>query len=116
MNPGLLGALLGGLAVVAGAFGAHGLRERLDAEQLGWWQTAAQYQMVHALALLAVAALIPGRSGGAAWCFVLGSVVFCGTLYGMALGAPRWWGAITPIGGALLIAGWFLLAWSLRGR
>lgn len=116
MNPGLVGALLGGLAVIAGAFGAHALRERLDAEQLEWWATAAQYQLVHALALLAVAALLPSRGGGASWCFLLGTCVFSGTLYAMALGAPRWFGAITPIGGTLLIVGWLLLAWSLRGR
>jgi len=112
----MIGALLGGLAVVAGAFGAHALKARLDPEQLEWWGTAAQYQLVHALAMLAVGALLPSRGGAAGWCFLLGTLVFSGTLYGMALGAPRWWGAITPVGGTLLIAGWFLLAWSLRGR
>ena len=108
------GAVLGMLAVAAGAFGAHGLRERLTPEALAWWETGAKYQIYHALALLAAAWLgsqVVGRMPGAAgWCFLAGTAIFSGTLYLMALGAPRWLGAITPIGGVLLIVGWLLLA------
>jgi len=104
------GAILGGLAVALGAFGAHALQSRIGAEALGWWHTAVEYQMWHALAVLAV-----GLSGLRwarlpAWLFAGGSVVFCGTLYAIALGAPRWLGAITPLGGLAMIAGWAVLA------
>jgi len=105
-----VGAILGGLAVALGAFGAHALQSRIGAEALGWWHTAVEYQMWHALAVLAV-----GLSGLRwarlpAWLFAGGSVVFCGTLYAIALGAPRWLGAITPLGGLAMIAGWAVLA------
>lgn len=104
------GAILGGLAVALGAFGAHALQSRIGAEALGWWHTAVEYQMWHALAVLAV-----GLSGLRwarlpAWLFAGGSVVFCGTLYAIALGAPRWLGAITPLGGLAMIVGWVVLA------
>ena len=104
------GAILGGLAVALGAFGAHALQSRIGAEALGWWHTAVEYQMWHALAILAV-----GLSGLRwarlpAWLFAAGSVVFCGTLYAIALGAPRWLGAITPLGGLAMIVGWVVLA------
>ena len=105
-----VGAILGGLAVALGAFGAHALQSRIGAEALGWWHTAVEYQMWHALAVLAV-----GLSGLRwarlpAWLFAGGSVVFCGTLYAIALGAPRWLGAITPLGGLAMIVGWVVLA------
>jgi uncharacterized membrane protein YgdD (TMEM256/DUF423 family) len=100
----LLAALSGALAVGAGAFGAHGA----SGAAVEWLKTGAQYQIVHA-----VAALIAVQSGarGPAWLFVTGGAVFAGTLYLMALGLPRWLGAVTPIGGALLIAGWLWLVW-----
>lgn len=105
----LLAALFGLLGVAAGAFGAHGLESRIGAEQLEWWGTGARYQQIHAVALLVV-----GWSAGewtrwkslAGWGFVLGMIVFAGTLYAMALGGPRILGAITPIGGLLLMLGW----------
>jgi uncharacterized membrane protein YgdD (TMEM256/DUF423 family) len=108
----------GFLAVALGAFGAHGLQARLavaadGAKRLGWWQTSAQYHLLHALAL-GVVALVAARvplarfAGGA---FVLGTLLFSGSLYVMALGGPRWLGAITPLGGLSLLAGWGLLAW-----
>lgn len=105
----LLAALLGLTGVAAGAFGAHGLESRVGAEQLEWWNTGARYHQIHAVALLVV-----GWSAGgwtpwkrrAAWCFVIGMLVFAGTLYAMALGGPRMLGAITPIGGLSLILGW----------
>lgn len=105
------GALLAGFAVLCGAFGAHALKQHVSAEALGWWQTAVQYQMWHALAVLALGL---SRSPGLrlpAWMMVAGTVVFAGTLYAMALGAPRWFGAITPLGGLEMIAGWSLLVW-----
>ena len=83
----------------------------LDATRLGWWHTAVQYQMWHALALVALAALpLPGRRAPAAL-LTLGICIFSGTLSVMALTDMRWLGAVTPIGGASMIAGWLLLAW-----
>ena len=110
------GALLGGTAVAAGALGAHGLHDMLTASgELDVFDTAVRYQMWHALALLACAALQHAghRCGAAAWCFVLGSVVFSGTLYSIAFTEARWPGAVTPVGGLLLIAGWIALVRSL---
>ena len=113
-----LGAILGGLAVAAGAFGAHGLREHLSAEALAWWQTGAQYQLAHALALVAtglVAERRPSRAievAGAA--FALGIALFSGSLYALALGGPRALGAVTPFGGVLLLAGWGAMAAASR--
>lgn len=110
-----IGASFGALAVVAGAFGAHGLKERFDAKQLEWWGTAVDYHFWSMPGLLVVGFLPTSRAArAAAWCLFAGALVFSGTLYAMALGAPRWFGAITPIGGVLLIAGWLLLAWAAR--
>ncbi|NVB43180.1 DUF423 domain-containing protein [Pseudenhygromyxa sp. WMMC2535] len=105
--------LLGMLAVAAGAFGAHGLEGRLGAQQLEWWQTAARYQVLHALALLTLAwARGPWTRlrRGAALALFVGVVIFSGTLYTMALGAPRILGAVTPLGGLGMIAGWGMIA------
>ena len=99
-----LAALSGALAVAAGAFGAHGA----SGAAVEWLKTGAHYQLVHALATLLAVRL---EARGPAWVFVTGGAIFAGTLYLMALGLPRWLGAITPIGGALLIAGWLWLAW-----
>jgi uncharacterized membrane protein YgdD (TMEM256/DUF423 family) len=111
-----LGAVLAGLAVAAGAFGAHGLRARLDADMLVIFETAARYQMYHGLALLGVAwAAVrwPGSTTTAAgWCFVAGIVVFSGTLYVLSLTGLRWLGAITPLGGLAFLVGWALLAFA----
>lgn len=102
-------ALSGAMAVAAGAFGAHGA----SGQAAEWLRTGGQYQLVHAVAAL-VAMQIGARGPG--WLFVAGGALFAGTLYAMALGAPRWLGAVTPLGGALLIAGWLWLAWSgVRG-
>jgi uncharacterized membrane protein YgdD (TMEM256/DUF423 family) len=105
---GILAALSGAIAVAAGAFGAHGAA---DAKAAEWLRTGGVYQLVHAVAAL-VALRLEARGPG--WCFVVGAAIFAGTLYAMAVGAPRWFGAITPIGGTLLIVGWLWLAWSLR--
>lgn len=100
----VLAALSGAMAAGAGAFGAHGA----SGEAQEWLKTGGQYQLIHAVAAL-VAMRIDAR--GPAWLFVAGGLVFAGSLYLMALGAPRWFGAITPIGGVLLIAGWLWLGW-----
>ena len=118
MNAIVAGSALGALGVVLGAFGAHALKDRLTTEQLVIWETGVRYQFVHALALLATG-LLARQTGtelrSAAHAFVWGTVVFSGTLYALALGGPRWLGAITPLGGMLFIAGWVLLALGARG-
>ena len=109
-----IGAALCGLGVVLGAFGAHGLRDRLSADMLAVFETGVRYHLIHALALLAVAwasSRWPGPYIGAAgWLFVAGITVFSGSLYVLAISGVRWIGAITPIGGICLIVGWGLLA------
>lgn len=109
-------ALLGALAVVLGAFGAHALRESLDERSLAIWQTGVDYQFRHVLALLAAGLLARIRASRAtmlaAVAFLIGIALFSGSLYALALGAPRAVGAITPIGGVAFIAGWLALAWS----
>ena len=110
------GALLGGVSVAAGAFGAHGLKAVLEASgQAGNWETAARYAMAHALALVAVgllAAVRPDATGLAtvAWCFLAGTLIFSGCLAALALSGVKLLGAIVPIGGVLMIAGWARLA------
>ena len=111
------GALLAGVGVALGAFGAHGLKHLLDAERLGWWQAALQYQVWHGLALVALAGAPLLRGKLPAWLLGGGAIVFAGSLYLMALTGWRWLGAITPFGGLGMIAGWLLLAWRAgRGR
>ena len=111
----VLGSILAGTAVAAGAFGAHALQGRVDPHMLDTFATGARYQMFHALALLAVAWAVvrwPGaRLELAGWLLTAGTAVFSGSLYLMTLTGIRWLGAITPIGGVLLIAGWTVLAW-----
>jgi uncharacterized membrane protein YgdD (TMEM256/DUF423 family) len=107
------GSIAGGLAVVLGAFGAHALRGVLDDRALAIWHTAVEYQFWHALALLAVGVMALERvdrwSRVAAACFVVGSALFSGSLYALAVGAPHWTGVITPFGGLALICGWIAL-------
>ncbi|WP_435011187.1 DUF423 domain-containing protein [Tundrisphaera lichenicola] len=115
-----IGAILGGIAVTAGAFGAHGLKERIDARSLEVFETAAKYQMYHALALIAVGLLaMAGRTGAAlsvaGWSFLLGTLIFSGTLYGLSISGIKWLGAITPIGGLAFIVGWIALAIAAGG-
>ncbi|HEU4650196.1 MAG TPA: DUF423 domain-containing protein [Croceibacterium sp.] len=93
-----------------GAFGAHALKARLGGEALSVWQTAVQYHFWHALALLAVPQLKGAWAKLAGWLFVAGIVVFSGSLYALALGAPRELGMVTPIGGVALILGWAAFA------
>ena len=107
----LAAGFTGFLAVTLGAFGAHGLEGKLSPEALDWWETATLYAMVHAVAALAVG--LSGRRAlaPAGWAFVLGVVIFSGTLYGLSLGAPRILGAVTPVGGVCLLLGWAIAAW-----
>jgi uncharacterized membrane protein YgdD (TMEM256/DUF423 family) len=115
-----LGALSAFLAVGAGAFGAHALRARLPADLLAVFETGARYQMYHALGLFAVAWAVtrwpgpwPVRAG---WLFLAGTLLFSGSLYGLALSGVRWLGAVTPLGGLCFLAGWLCLALAARGR
>lgn len=110
-----VGAINMAVAVACGAFVAHGLKPRLSAEQMAWWQTGTQYFFYHALGLLIVGMLlrINLTSPTIAWVMQLGIVLFTGSLYLMALGMPRWLGAITPIGGTLFIIAWIWLAISV---
>lgn len=110
------GALLCALSVAAGAFGAHGLEGRLSARALGLWDTASRYLIYGGFGTLLaglVALHAPGRlvdsAGGT---LLVGALLFSGTVFALALGGPRWLGAVTPVGGLLLIAGFVLLALS----
>lgn len=114
----ILGSINGFLAVALGAFAAHGLRNTISPELLNTFQTGVQYHMYHALALLGVGLLAlyyPAQSAVrlSGWLFVLGIVLFSGSLYVLALSGIRWLGAITPLGGVAFLAGWTLLAWSM---
>ena len=105
---------MGATAVIAGAFGAHGLEKRLSPEMLDIFEVAVRYHIYHALALLAIAAgadrLWRSRwTARACWALILGIIVFSGSLYALALTELRWLGAITPFGGLALILGWGLL-------
>src|SRR5947209_17962792 len=114
MNPWLLVAAINGfIAVAAGAFGAHGLQSRLDAHALQTFETAARYQMVHALAI-GLATLATRNSGATFACalFLAGIVLFSGSLYLLALTGVRAFGFVTPFGGAAFLAGWAALAWA----
>jgi uncharacterized membrane protein YgdD (TMEM256/DUF423 family) len=111
-----IGAASGAVAVMLGAFAAHGLKARLDAAALSAFQTGVTYQFLHSIALCVVATWLrePGRVaglGGAGAAFIVGIVCFSFSLYALALGAPRWLGPVTPFGGLAFIFGWALLAW-----
>jgi uncharacterized membrane protein YgdD (TMEM256/DUF423 family) len=116
MNPSTwfaTGAALALLAVILGAFGAHGLKTRVDPDLLAIFETGVRYHMYHALGLLAVG-LAAGRwssvwIGVAGWLFLAGVAIFSGSLYLMALTGLRWLGAVTPVGGVALILGWVAL-------
>lgn len=110
-------AIAGAGGVLLGAFGAHALRGRLDEAALGWWHTAMEYQLWHALALALATYAGRGRAGRVAvHAFSAGILLFSGSLYAMALGAPRWLGAVTPLGGLAFVAGWIALAMALTSR
>lgn len=111
-----IGAALAGVGVVLGAFGAHGLKARVTPDLLAVFETGVRYHMYHALALLAVgwaATRFPSaRVETAGYLFVVGIVVFSGSLYTMTLTGARWLGAVTPLGGLAFIVGWASLAWA----
>lgn|SRR5688572_3664359 len=110
----LIGAISGFIAVAAGAFGAHGLRNRLSPEMLTVFETGVRYQMYHTLAILFVALAAARFDGwlinGAGWAFTAGIVIFSGSLYALALSGVTILGAITPIGGVAFLIGWGFLA------
>ena len=111
----LLGSILAFSAVLLGAFGAHALKETLSAnDSIQTWETAVRYQMWHAIALIllsmnSLSNPIPKMIGP---CFAIGTILFSGSLYGLALDGPKWLGPITPLGGLSLMIGWLLLAYS----
>jgi uncharacterized membrane protein YgdD (TMEM256/DUF423 family) len=118
-----IGAVLAGISVAAGAFGTHGLRNILDSSALMLWRTAVDYQMHHAIGILILglsAVVVPEERHGplrqAAAALLLGLAVFCGSLYALALGAPRSVGLFTPLGGGLLMLGWLLWAHAVVRR
>jgi uncharacterized membrane protein YgdD (TMEM256/DUF423 family) len=111
-----LGSLSAFLGVALGAFAAHALKGRLEAELFAAFEVGVRYQMYHALALLAVGWAQTHWPGpvltAAGWLFVAGTVLFSGTLYALSLSGVRWLGAITPMGGLAFLAGWLCLAWA----
>ena len=115
------GAWLCALGVALGAFGAHGLKSRVSADMLAIWETGTRYHLLHALALVATGWACErwpgGYVGAAGWLFLAGIALFSGSLYALAVTGVRAFGAITPIGGLCLIAGWVCLAMAaMRGR
>lgn len=114
----VVSALFGAIGVIAGAFGAHAMRETLEAAGTAEvWRTAVLYNLVHSVASLAVASNRERFKTAPIWLWLAGVLLFSGSLYCLALGGPRWLGPVTPIGGTLLIAGWLWLAIGLnRGK
>src|SRR3989304_6387959 len=108
------GAVGGFLSIALGAFGAHALKEHLSPEMLQIFETGVRYQMYHSLALFVVAwaadKYISGLFSKAGWLFIVGIVIFSGSLYVLTLTGIRWFGAVTPVGGVALLAGWVCLA------
>ena len=110
-------AVCGALAVVAGAFGAHGLRDQVEPEQLSAWTTASQYHLLHSVALLALALYGRATERSVDWpsaLFLAGILLFAGSIYLLVLTGQRWLGPVTPLGGLLLIGGWVSLIWLAR--
>ena len=106
------GALNAALAVAAGAFAAHGLRERLEVRALEIFETAARYHMYHALAMILAGVIAARGASTAGWIFLAGIVIFSGSLYALALTDVKLLGAVTPLGGLAFLVGWLWLAWS----
>jgi uncharacterized membrane protein YgdD (TMEM256/DUF423 family) len=106
------GAILAGLAVGLGAFAAHAMKAHYEPQALQTFETGVRYQMYHALALLGCGLLAARghRTGAAAWSFVLGILLFSGSLFAMTWTGQRWLGAVTPFGGVAFLVGWLLLA------
>lgn len=112
----IAGALSAFIAVGMGAFGAHGLRQKLSPEDLDIFEVGARYQMYHALAMVLVGVAAErwprGELAIGGWCFLIGTVIFSGSLYALTLSGSRWLGAVTPIGGVAFLLGWLSLAWA----
>ncbi len=116
-----IGAVYGAMSVALGAFAAHGLRAAVPPEMLTTFETAARYQMYHALALVFTAVMMEkspqdGILAGAGWCFALGTLLFSGSLYLLVLLREQWLAIITPLGGLGFLAGWLLLAFAALSR
>ena len=118
-----IAAILGGLSVAGGAFASHALKEKLSERAIAIFETGARYQMYHALALLMVALLLSRAEAAQSFlvaagvAFIVGVVIFSGSLYTLSLTDIKWLGAITPLGGAAFIIGWSCLAvaaWSFK--
>ena len=113
-----IGSLSGFLGVALGAFAAHALANRIDADMLASFEVGVRYQMYHSFALIAVGwahTRWPGAALSASgWLFAVGTALFSGSLYALSLSGVRWLGAITPVGGCALLAGWLCLAWAVR--
>lgn len=111
----IFASLNGALAVILGAFGAHGLKNKISPVLLGAYQTGTHYHMVHVLALMGLALFMLRLHTVSPWLvacgylWMVGMLMFSGSLYGLALGGPSWLGPVTPIGGSLLIVGWLCL-------
>ena len=114
------GALLAGSGVALGAWGAHGLESHLGSSDTGAWDTAVLYQFIHALSLILLGLWYerhPGKlTTAAGWLFVIGVVLFSGSIYALTLDGPRWLGPITPLGGSAMLIGWGLFAASVWRR
>ena len=113
----IVAGLAGLTAVAVGAFGAHGLRGSLSPEMMAIFQTGALYHLVHALAIFGAALLARDEAyarlaSAAGWAFLLGIVIFSGSLYALSITGTRWLGAITPIGGVSFMIGWAMLIWA----
>ncbi len=111
------GAAFAGIGVALGAFGAHGLKDRLTPDLLEIYHTAVQYQFYHSFGLILLGLFVAqrgeaGGGAGAAWAFVIGILLFSGSLYVLALTGTKWLGAITPIGGVAFMVGWALFVWT----
>jgi uncharacterized membrane protein YgdD (TMEM256/DUF423 family) len=109
----ICGTLFGMLGITAGAFGSHYLKNKFTPEDLSIFEVAVRYQMYHALALIALAAILGWMSSNwivaTGWCWIFGTLIFSASLYLLVFTGVRTWGAVTPIGGILLVAGWGLL-------
>ena len=109
--------IMGFLAVAGGAFGAHALKTRVSPEALSIFETAVRYHMYHALAVGGVGMLVSRYAtpqlSWAGWLFIAGTAIFSGSLYVLTLTGTRWWGAVTPVGGVLLLAGWGCIVWGM---
>ena len=111
-----IGALSAAVAILAGAFGAHGLKDHVSVEYLSVWETAANYHLIHSVALFFASRDLDGQPAFSrllpSYCFVLGILCFSGSLYALVLTGAKWLGPITPLGGLLYMVGWASLAWT----